>query len=88
LAEERNANFFRCSTGDARGELGTASPSEALDGALTPMHQGQCRVLIVIENEKVVGLLTVGNIGELLALEAAGRQTGALAANAGGGTSR
>ena len=40
---------------------------------------------MVVENGKAVGLLTVGNIGELLALVAAGRQTGALAAEAGGG---
>lgn len=71
-----------------RGGLETASPSEALDGALTRMHQGECRVLMVVENEKLVGLLTVGNIGELLALEAASRQTSALAAKAGGGASR
>ncbi len=32
---------------------------------------------------KAVGLLTVGNIGELVALQAAGRQPGALAAEAG-----
>ena len=68
-----------------RAELETASPSEALDGALTRMHQGECRVLMVVENEKVVGLLTVGNIGELLALDAAGRQTGPADARAGGG---
>jgi Zn-dependent protease/CBS domain-containing protein len=71
-----------------RRELETASPSEALDGALTRMHQGECRVLMVVENEKTLGLLTLGNIGELLALEAAGRQRGALAAEAGGATSR
>ena len=71
-----------------RGEFETASPSEARDGALTRLHQGECRVLMVLENEKVLGLLTVGNIGELLALEAPGCQTGALAAKAGGGTGR
>jgi len=31
---------------------------------------------------------TVGNIGELLALDAAGRQTGPAGVRAGGGTSR
>jgi Zn-dependent protease len=60
-----------------RGEPRTASPSEALGGALTRMHQGACRVLMVVENETVVGLLTTGNVGELLALQAAGRPTGA-----------
>jgi len=54
-----------------RSAVETTGPSEALDGALTRLHQGECRVLVVVENEKVVGLLTVGNIGELLALEAA-----------------
>ena len=42
----------------------------------------------VLEDERAVGLLTVGNIGELLALEAAGCQTGTLASQAGGGTDR
>jgi Zn-dependent protease/CBS domain-containing protein len=71
-----------------RAELETASPSDGLDGAMTRMQQGGSRVLMVVENEKVVGLLTVGNIGELLALEAAGRQTGPADARAGGGASR
>jgi hypothetical protein len=31
---------------------------------------------MVVDHEKVVGLLTLGNIGELLALEAAGHQIG------------
>ena len=59
-----------------RGEVETASPSEALDGALTRIHQGEGRVLMVMEHERVIGLLTAGNIGEPLALEAAGRQSG------------
>lgn len=63
-----------------RGELQTASPSEALNGALTRMHESNCRVLMVVENESLVGLLTVGNIGELMALETASRRTGAAAA--------
>jgi Zn-dependent protease/CBS domain-containing protein len=56
--------------------LDTASPWEALDEASARMLRGERRVLIVVENEKVVGLLTVGNVGELVALEAASRQTG------------
>lgn len=56
-------------------DLATAGPWEALDDALTRMRQDQCRVLIVVDNEKVVGLLTTGNIGELVALEAASRQS-------------
>jgi Zn-dependent protease len=59
-----------------RRDFDTANPSEPLDGALTRMRQGACRILVVVENEKVIGLLTVGNIGELLALEAAGHEIG------------
>ena len=55
-----------------RDEPQTASLLEPLDGALTRMHQGKCRVLMVVEDEKVVGLLTAGNVVELLAMEAAG----------------
>lgn len=71
-----------------RGELETASPSEALDGALTRMHRAKSRVLTVVKNEKVVGFLTLGNIGELLALQAAGRRPGASASGTGDGTGR
>ena len=59
-----------------RRDFETASPSDALDGALGRMRQDDCRVLMVVENEKVVGLLTVANIGELLALDAANHQIG------------
>ena len=81
---ERGANVNVTVEQAMRGAIETVSPSEALDGALMRLHQGECRVLIVVENEKVVGLLTVGNIGELLALEAAGHKTGISAAEAGG----
>ena len=54
-----------------KGELATATPAEALDGALTRMRQCGCVVSMVVEDERVVGLLTAGNIGELIALEAA-----------------
>jgi hypothetical protein len=37
------------------------------------IHQNACRVLVVMDKGKVVGLLTPGNVGELIALEAAGR---------------
>lgn len=57
-----------------RGRVETAGPLEALDGALTRIHQNACRVLVVMDKEKVVGLLTPGNVGELIALGAAGRE--------------
>ena len=59
-----------------RGDYGTATPTEMLGGALTRMHQGASRVLMVVEDEKLVGLVTAANIGELIALEAAGRSPG------------
>lgn len=52
--------------------VGTANPSEALDGALMRIHQNSCGVLVVMDKGEVVGLLTPGNLGELIALEAAG----------------
>jgi predicted transcriptional regulator len=54
-------------------EFESSTPSEALDGALTRLCQGRCQVLMVIERGRVVGLLTKGNVSELLALQAAGR---------------
>jgi hypothetical protein len=45
-------------------------------------------VRTAVESAKVIGLLIVGNIGELAPLRADGSQTSALAANAGGGTVR
>ncbi len=58
-----------------RGQPDTASPDDALGGVLSRMHQGGIRALVVVEHREIVGLLTVGNIGELLAFEAAGRHT-------------
>lgn len=57
-----------------RVDVETASASEALDDALTRVRQSGCRVLVVVDNEKVVGLLTAGNVGELIAMESAERQ--------------
>jgi len=41
-----------------------------------------------VENERVVGLVTAGNAGELLALEAVGRQTAPAVMGTAGGTSQ
>jgi CBS domain-containing protein len=59
-----------------RGEPDTASSDDGLDGALSRMHENGIRALAVVEHQEIVGLLTVGNIGELLAFEAAGRHSG------------
>lgn len=71
-----------------RAELEAACPSDGLDAVLTRMQQGQCRVLPVVEHQQVVGLLTVANVGELLALEAAGGQTSPSAHGATAATGR
>lgn len=68
-----------------QGHLETTSSSEELDSALTRMRQSEGGVLVVVDNDHVVGLLTVGNIGELISLEAASRQSGALRAKADAG---
>lgn len=57
-----------------RSEFETAGPMDSLDGALARINQGDGRMLLVIERERVVGILTVENIGARLAMEAAGRQ--------------
>ena len=59
-----------------RSEFDTVSQAEGLDIALTRMRDGELPMLMVVEKQKVIGLLTVGNIGELLALESAAHQSG------------
>ena len=58
------------------GEPDTATPDDALDPVLSRMHTRGIRALVVMDKQEIVGLLTVGNIGELLAFEAAGRLFG------------
>jgi hypothetical protein len=55
-----------------RTEFEIASPSNGFDGPLTRMHQGECRGLTVVENEKVVGLVITGYFGGLSAPVPAG----------------
>jgi Zn-dependent protease len=57
-----------------RVEFQAATPSEPLVDATTRMHQSESRVLMVIEGDGLVGLLTPANVFELVALGAAGRQ--------------
>jgi len=57
-----------------RTQLETASPSEGLDLVLTRMQQSESSISMVVDDERVVGLLTIENIAELLLLKkAAGR---------------
>ncbi len=71
----------------ARTEFSTATSSEPIDGAWTRMRQDDCRVAMVLDNDRVVGLLTLAKVGELLALAAASRRPGGLALDAERGTS-
>lgn len=51
-----------------RREFDTASPLETLDGALSRLQRSALHTLLVVDNERVVGLLTARNIEERLAL--------------------
>ncbi len=51
----------------------TASPWETLDAAFERLQQCQCGVLVVVDDGRVVGLVTPENIGQLLTLEKARR---------------
>jgi Zn-dependent protease/predicted transcriptional regulator len=57
-----------------RREFETVRPSDGLGGALVRMHEAECDMLMVVERQSVVGILTAENIGERLAIEAAGRR--------------
>jgi hypothetical protein len=56
-------------------EFESASPSDGRDAFPTWMHRGECRGLMVVENDKVIGLLIVRNIGDLLASNPTGPRT-------------
>jgi Zn-dependent protease/CBS domain-containing protein len=49
----------------------TAAPGEMLDRALARLHEGECPVLPVLDGERLVGLLTTENIGELVMIREA-----------------
>jgi predicted transcriptional regulator len=67
---EQGAEFSVRETMDA--EVTLTSPAVALWGVLAGMRREGRRVLTVAENGRVVGLLRTGNVGELIALRAAG----------------
>jgi Zn-dependent protease/CBS domain-containing protein len=50
------------------------SPLDRLDGALSTMRERGCPVAVVVEGERLVGILTVDHIAELMAVEAARRR--------------
>jgi CBS domain-containing protein len=47
------------------------APSEMLEVALEKLQRGEGRALIVVRDEKVVGLVTPENIGEMLTIDRA-----------------
>lgn len=55
----------------------TATPSEMLEGAFQRLQASACPALPVLQNDTLVGVLTLENIGEFLAIQAALRGNGA-----------
>jgi Zn-dependent protease/CBS domain-containing protein len=54
-----------------RTDFKTAAPGEMLDRALARLQEGECPVLPVLDGERLVGLLTAENIGELVMIREA-----------------
>jgi CBS domain-containing protein len=49
----------------------SAAEGESLDDALTRLREGECPVMPVLDGERLVGLLTVENVGELVMIREA-----------------
>jgi Zn-dependent protease/CBS domain-containing protein len=58
-------------------ECPTATPDEPLEPVLTRLHGTNSRTVAVVDDGRLVGLLTLDNVGELLMVRAAERGTGA-----------
>lgn len=54
-----------------RTDFKTAAPGEMLDRALARLQEGECPVLPVLDGERLVGLLTAENVGELVMIRQA-----------------
>lgn len=54
-----------------RTDFKTAAPGEMLDRAMARLQEGECPVLPVLDGERLVGLLTAENIGELVMIREA-----------------
>ncbi len=64
-----------------RDEIGlarfeTAEPSEMLEGAFQRLRACACPALPVLQGDRLVGVLTLDNVGELLAIQSALRAKG------------
>lgn len=58
-------------------EIQTTHPGEMLDVAFQRLQQCRCRVMPVIQNGMVVGLLTMDNVGEFMSVQSALNKRGA-----------
>ena len=54
-----------------RTDFKTAVPGEMLDRALARLQEGECPVLPVLDGDRLVGLLTTENVGELVMIRQA-----------------
>ena len=54
-----------------RTDFKTVAPGEMLDRALARLQEGECPVLPVLDGERLVGLLTTENVGELVMIREA-----------------
>jgi Zn-dependent protease/CBS domain-containing protein len=59
-----------------RTDFVAAAPGESLDGALSRLKESACPVMAVVEGGRLVGLLTVENVGELVMIREAVRAGG------------
>lgn len=56
-----------------RADFVTATPGDSLDGALSRLKESECPVMPVVADGRLVGLLTVENVGELAMIREAVR---------------
>jgi Zn-dependent protease len=57
-------------------EFETAAPSEMLEGAFQRLQAAACPTLPVLQNDRLVGVLTPDNIGEFVMIQSAVRASG------------
>ena len=58
-------------------EIQTTHPGEMLEVAFQRLQQCRCRVMPVVQNDVVVGLLTMDNVGEFMSVQSALNKRGA-----------
>jgi CBS domain-containing protein len=60
-----------------RREFETADPAEMLEPAFLRLQSCDCRALPVVRDDRVVGILTMDNVGELMMVQTATREASA-----------